>query len=84
MPDLTPARRERLLQAIDCAERAGVNGLSVQDAAKCLDMKVGPHLRGLLDELVGYGELSKEEDQVIKTDRGLRTGTKYFRISKQQ
>lgn len=77
MAELTPAREQKLNEVYTCVSRAGEAGASVSDVATCLNMKISPHVRALLDQLVELRALRKESG-VVQTPRGLRTGWRYF------
>jgi hypothetical protein len=80
MAELTPAREARLREAVACVDGAGAAGASVKDVADCLQIKVGPHLRGLLEQLVELNILRKEDGVLIKTNHGYRTGARYYGV----
>lgn len=69
----SPVRDLRYQQAYECVSKAGGAGATLVEIGECLGVKVSPYLRDVMDEMVGFGWVSKTQS-MIKTKRGLRMG----------
>jgi len=72
-------RDTRYNQTWQCVVAADGAGVTVQDVAKCLGVKVTPYLRQILDEMVGFKWVEKKQE-MIQTGRGLRMGWKFYPV----
>ena len=82
MAEMSIVREEKLKEVFTCIDRAGDAGATVLDVATCLNMKVTPYLREMLDQLVSFGWV-RQEQSIIRTSRGARMGWRYFVIAEQ-
>lgn len=69
----------RLRQVYKCVADAGGAGLTVNEIAACVGLAAGGWLKTMLQEMVGYGWL-RREDVLVETGRGLRVAARYFVI----
>lgn len=79
MNNLTPIREAKLKEVYLCVSGAGESGATVQDVAKCLNVKVTPYVYELLDQLIAM-QWARKEQGIIQTGRGARMGWRYYVI----
>lgn len=77
MGEITPIREEKLKQVYLCVHGAGEAGATIQEVAKCLQIKVTPYVREMLDQLIAL-HWARKEQSIIQTGRGARMGWRYF------
>lgn len=77
MNNLSPIREAKLKEVYLCVHGAGEAGATVQDVAKCLNVKVTPYVYELLDQMIDLNWARKEQG-IIQTGRGARMGWRYY------
>lgn len=62
---MTKVRLQRLNQIVDCVVRAGGAGATRRQILECLNLKLTPHFRSLIDQCLHEGYLTAVLDDNV-------------------